>query len=186
MCSVGEPCRHGCPENSETGAGEGSTGISIAKLAGDVTVGVSSPADPVGDVTVGVSSPADLAGGVTFGVAPSAIAEVVSTADIAEVAPSADLVEVVSSADLAGYITIDVASSVFAEVASSADLAEAASSADLAEVASSADLAVRNARLSGRQILRLSPNPHEHVPYTGTPDRGLRDERTSGIGRGST
>ena len=60
----------------------------IVDLAGDVTVGVSSPADLAGDVTVGVSSPADLAGGVTVGVAPSVIAGVASPADLAEVASS--------------------------------------------------------------------------------------------------
>ena len=40
----------------------------IVDLAGDVTIGVSSPADLAGDLTVGVSSPADLAGVVTVGV----------------------------------------------------------------------------------------------------------------------
>ena len=79
-------------------------------LAGDVTVGVSSPVDLAGNVTVGVSSSVDLAGGVTVGEAPSAVAGVASSADIAEVAPSAHLAEMASSADLA-------------EVASSADLA---------------------------------------------------------------
>ena len=46
---------------------------------------VASSADLAGDVTVGVSTPADLHGGVTVGVATSAIAEVSSSADIAEV-----------------------------------------------------------------------------------------------------
>ena len=58
----------------------------------------------------------------------------------AEVAPSADLVEVASSADLAGDVTDGVTSSAVAEVASSADIAEVVSSA-VAEVASSAVLA---------------------------------------------
>ena len=48
-----------------------------------------------------VSSPADLAGGVTFGVAPSADAEVASSANLAEVASSADIAEVALSADIA-------------------------------------------------------------------------------------
>ena len=43
------------------------TGL-ILELAGDVTVGVSTPADLAGDVTICVSAPADLAGGVTVGV----------------------------------------------------------------------------------------------------------------------
>ena len=63
----------------------------IVDLAGDVTVGVSSSADLAGDVTVGVSSPADLAGGVTVGVTPSTVAEVASSADLAEVASSSTL-----------------------------------------------------------------------------------------------
>ena len=84
------------------------------------------------DLAVGVSSPADLAGGVTVGVVLSAIAEVESSADIAEVA---------SSADLAGDVTVSVTSSAVAEVASLADIADVASWADLAEVASSADFA---------------------------------------------
>ena len=56
-------------------------------LAGNVTVGVKSPADLAGGVTVGVSTPADLAGGVTVGVAPSAVAGGggASPADIAEI-----------------------------------------------------------------------------------------------------
>ena len=54
-------------------------------LAGNVTVGVKSPAELAGGVTVGVSSPTDLAGGVTVGVAPSAVAGVASPADIAEI-----------------------------------------------------------------------------------------------------
>ena len=58
--------------------------------------------DLAGNVTVGVSFPAHLAGGVTVGTAPSAVAEV---------APSADLAEVVSSIDLAGDVTTGVASS---------------------------------------------------------------------------
>ena len=48
-----------------------------------------------------MSSPANLAGGVTVGVAPSAVAEVV---------PSANLAEVASSADLAGDVTVGVTS----------------------------------------------------------------------------
>ena len=85
--------------------------MSMPDLAGDVTVGTSSPADLAGDITVGVSSPADLAGGVTVGVAPSAdIAEVASSADLAEVASSADVADVASLADLAGNITIGVTS----------------------------------------------------------------------------
>ena len=98
-----------------------------AELAGDVTIGVSSPTDLAGDVTVGevapsadlaeVSSSADLAGDVITGVASSAVAEVASSADIAEVVSSA---------------IAEVASSAVAEVASSAVLAEAASSAEFA------------------------------------------------------
>ena len=53
-------------------AGDVTVGVSSpVELAGDVTAGVSSPADLAVDVTVGVSSPADLAGGVTIRVAPS-------------------------------------------------------------------------------------------------------------------
>ena len=55
----------------------------------------------VADLECCVLSPADLAGGVTFGVAPSADAEVASSADIAEVASSADIAEVAPSADIA-------------------------------------------------------------------------------------
>ena len=79
--------------------------------------------DLAGDVTVGVSSPADLAGGVTIGVAPSAVAEVASSAVIAKA---------VSSADLAADVTVGVAFLAVAGVASPADIAEVASLADLA------------------------------------------------------
>ena len=94
--------------------------------------------DLAGDVTVGVSSPADLAGGFTVAVAPSTVTEVASSADFAEAAPSTDLAEgvtvgVASSTNLAGDVTVGVSSPAVAEVASSADLAEVASSADLAE-----------------------------------------------------
>ena len=44
----------------------------IVDLAGDVTVGVSTPADRAGDVTVGVPSPSDLSGEVTVGVSSPA------------------------------------------------------------------------------------------------------------------
>ena len=49
--------------------------------------------DLAGDVTVIVSSPADLAGDVTVGVTSSAVAEVASSADLVEVAYSASLPE---------------------------------------------------------------------------------------------
>ena len=56
--------------------GPTTTPLKIAGLtvdfAGDVTVGVSSPADHAGDVSVGVASWADLAGDVTVGVSSSA------------------------------------------------------------------------------------------------------------------
>ena len=117
----------------------------IVDLAGDVTVGVSSPANLAGGVTIevtsladaGVASPADLAGGVTIEVTSPADAGVASPADLAEVASSADLagditISVLSLADLAGGVTIEVASPADAGVASPVDLAEVASSADLA------------------------------------------------------
>ena len=111
-------------------AGDVTVGVSSpVKLAGDVTISVSSPVDLAGNITVGVSFPADLAGGVTVGVAPWAVAEVASSVDIAEVAPTADLAEVVSSTDLAGDVPAGVASSAVTEVASSADIAEVVSSA---------------------------------------------------------
>ena len=102
-------------------------------FAGDVTVGVSSPADHAGDVTVVVASSTDLAGDVTVGVA--------SSADLAKVVT----VGVASSGDLAGDVTVtvspqaDLAGDVTIGVASSADLAEdvivgVASSADPASV----------------------------------------------------
>ena len=69
----------------------------IIYLAGDVTVGVSSPADLAGDVTIGVSSTADLAGGVTVGVA--------SLADLA----GNFTVSVTSLADLASVVTTGAA-----------------------------------------------------------------------------
>ena len=51
-------------------AGDVAVGVSSpADLAGDVTIGVSFLADLVGYVIVGVASPADLAGDVTVGVA---------------------------------------------------------------------------------------------------------------------
>ena len=78
----------------------------IVDLAGDFTIGVSSPADLAGDVTVGVASSA--VAGVS---SPADFAEVASLAYIAEVASSADLAEVVSSAGLAGYVTVGVTSS---------------------------------------------------------------------------
>ena len=84
----------------------------IVDLAGGVTVGVSSPADLAGDITVVVSSTADLAGGVTVGVVLSAVAEVPSSADIAEVASdvAGDVtVGVTSLADPAGVVTTGVA-----------------------------------------------------------------------------
>ena len=119
-------------------AGDVTVGVSSPDdLAGDVTIGVSSPADIAGDVTVGVLSPADLAGDITVGVSTPAHLD----KDIA--------VGVSSPANLAGGVTVGVAPSAIAGVASSAaagvaspaDIAEVASSADLAEVASSADLA---------------------------------------------
>ena len=112
-----------------------------ADLVGDVTVDVSSPADLAGDVTVVVSFPADLAGDLTIGVsflAPSAVAEVVSLADFAEAASSADLAgrviggvaslavdEVASLTDIAGDVTVTIGVSFPAvvEVVSSPDLA---------------------------------------------------------------
>ena len=56
----------------------------IVYLAGDITVGLLSPADLAGDVTVGVSFPANLAGDVT--------------------------IHLSSLADLAGDVTVSVAS----------------------------------------------------------------------------
>ena len=139
--------------------------------------------DLAGDVTVGVLSPADLCWGrhhrcvgprstllevspsewhprpllrwrprpTLLGMSPSVCC---SRPDLAGgvtvgVAPSADaevvssvvIPEAASSADLAGDVTVGVASSAVAGVASPADIAEVASLADLAEVASSADLA---------------------------------------------
>ena len=79
-----------------------------------------------------MSATADLAGGVTVEVVPSTVAEVASSAVIAEA---------VSSADLAGDITVGVTSSAVAGVASPADIAEVVSLAEIAEVASLADLA---------------------------------------------
>ena len=77
----------------------------IVDLAGDVTVGVSSLAELAGDFTVGVSSPADLAGSVNVGVAPSAVAEVASSADL-----SGDVtVGVTSLADPVSVATAGVA-----------------------------------------------------------------------------
>ena len=63
-------------------------------IAGDVTVGVSSPVDLVGDVTVGVASPADLAGDITVDVASSANLAGDVTAGVAS---SADPVSVVTA-----------------------------------------------------------------------------------------
>ena len=88
--------------------------VSSADLDGDATVVVVPSADLVGDVTVCVASSADLAEDTTVGVASSAIAEMASSADIAEVAFSADLagdiaVGVPSSADHASVVTAGVA-----------------------------------------------------------------------------
>ena len=115
------------------------TGL-IVDLAGDVIVGVSSPADLAGDVTVGVSSLADLAGDVAVGVSSLADLVGVVPSAVAEVASSVNIAEVASSADLARNVTVGVILSAVTEVASLVNIAEVASSADLAEVASSADL----------------------------------------------
>ena len=74
-----------------------------------------------------MASSDDLAGDVTVGMTSSAIAEVASSADIAEVA---------SWTDFAGGVAIEMAPSAVAGVASPADLAEVASSADFAGGAS--------------------------------------------------
>ena len=48
----------------ENFAGDVTVGVASPAVDGVVTVGVASPVDLAGDVTVGVSSPADLAGDV--------------------------------------------------------------------------------------------------------------------------
>ena len=80
-------------------------------IAGDVTVGVSSPADLAGDVTVSVASPADLAGVVTAGVAfrEECGDNVVIPTDC--VCNYDEIAEVTSSANLAGDVTVGVTSS---------------------------------------------------------------------------
>ena len=82
----------------------------IVDLAGDVTVGVSSPAELAGDVTVGVSSPANLAGYVTVCVSfPADLAGdvTVGVSFPAEIAGDVT-VGVSSPANLAGYVTVCV------------------------------------------------------------------------------
>ena len=86
------------------------------------------PADLAGDFTVGVSSPANLVGGVIVGVAPSAdFSEAASSADLAGVVTvgvmSLAIAEVASLADIAGDVTVGVSSPAVAEVASLANLA---------------------------------------------------------------
>ena len=93
-------------------AGSVAVGVTpLADLAGDAAIGVTSPADLAGVVTACVASLADLAGDATIGVASSAVSDVVSLADLAEVASSADLAEVASWAWLAGDVTFGVLSS---------------------------------------------------------------------------
>ena len=91
--------------------------VSLADLAGGVTVGVASPAvaGVVSLADAGVASLADLADCVTFGVTPPAVAGVASLADagvvyltVAGVASLADSAKVVSSADIAGSVAVGV------------------------------------------------------------------------------
>ena len=96
-------------------------------FAGDVAVGVASPAVLAGGVTIRVASPAvagvaslaNLAGGVNIGVASPAFAGVASPT-IAGVASTA-VARVASLADLAGSVTIGVASLADAGAASLVD-----------------------------------------------------------------
>ena len=112
-------------------------------IMGMETVGVSSPAELVGDVIVRVSSPDDLAGGVTIGAAPSAVAEVAPSADLAEVAPLLRW--------RPQSILLDMSPPVWHPRA----VAEVASLADIAEVASSVEFAVLWCRVTVFVLMTL-------------------------------